>query len=52
MAELKVIKFNEAMSGPNKKKWEKATNEEHDHMLKLRAQKMVKHHNVPKAHCY
>jgi hypothetical protein len=26
-AELKVIKFDEAMSGPDKKKWEKGTDE-------------------------
>jgi hypothetical protein len=34
MAELKVMKFNEAMNGPNKKKWGKATDEEDDRMLK------------------
>jgi hypothetical protein len=28
--ELKVMKFDKAMSGPNKKNWDKATDEEHD----------------------
>jgi hypothetical protein len=27
------MKFNEAMSGPNKKKWERATDEDHDCMF-------------------
>jgi hypothetical protein len=47
-AELKVMKFDKAMSGPNKEKWEKATAEEHERMLKHKVRKVVKHRNVPK----
>jgi hypothetical protein len=47
-AELKVMKFDEAMSGPNKKKWEKATDEEHDRMIKHKIRNVVKRRDVPK----
>jgi hypothetical protein len=47
-AELKVMKFDKAMSGPNKEKWEKATDEEHEHMLKHKVWKVVKRRDVPK----
>jgi Reverse transcriptase (RNA-dependent DNA polymerase)/Zinc knuckle len=46
--ELKVMKFDEAMSGPNKEKWKKATDEEHDRMLKHKVRKIVKRRDVPK----
>jgi hypothetical protein len=47
-AELKVMKFDKAMSGPNKEKWEKATDEEHERMLKHKVWKVVKCCDVPK----
>jgi hypothetical protein len=47
-AELKVMKFDEAMSGPSKKNWEKVNDEEHDQMLKHKVQKVVKRQDIPK----
>jgi hypothetical protein len=36
------------MSVTNKEKWEKATDEEHERMLKHKVQKVVQRHDVPK----
>jgi hypothetical protein len=42
-AELKVMNFNKAM-----RKWEKASDEDHDRVLKHKARKVVKRRDVPK----
>jgi hypothetical protein len=34
-AELRPMKYNEALHGPDKKKWETAVDEEHNRMLKF-----------------
>ncbi|MGH7955289.1 MAG: reverse transcriptase domain-containing protein [Gloeomargaritales cyanobacterium] len=46
--ELHVMKYSEAMKGPDKDKWEKAVEEEHDRMLKHKVWKVVPKQEVPK----
>jgi hypothetical protein len=46
-SELKVMKFNEAMAGPNKKEWEKAVEEEHNKFKQYGVFETVKVEDVP-----
>jgi hypothetical protein len=46
--ELKVLKYNEAMKNPDKKKWEQAVKEEYEWFKKYKVFKPVKKEEVPK----
>jgi hypothetical protein len=46
--ELHVLKYNQAMKGPDKKQWEEAVKEEHDRMIKNKVWKAVPKASVPK----
>jgi hypothetical protein len=47
-SELKVMKFKEAMAGPDKKTWDKAVEEEHDKFVEYGVFETVKMEDVPK----
>ena len=47
-SELKVLKYNEAMKNPDKKKWEQAVQEEYERFKKYKVFKPVKKEEVPK----
>jgi Reverse transcriptase (RNA-dependent DNA polymerase) len=46
--ELHVLKYDQAMKGPDKKQWEEAVKEEHDRMIKNKVWKDVPKASVPK----
>eukprot|EP00980_Cylindrotheca_fusiformis_P016350 scaffold4869_cov71-Cylindrotheca_fusiformis.AAC.1 len=48
-AELRVMKFEEAMAGDDKENWQKAVDEEHDRMVKRKVWKAVLKKDVPAA---
>jgi hypothetical protein len=47
-SELKVMKYKEAMAGPDKEQWEKAVEDEHDKFVKYGVFKAVRKEDVPK----
>ena len=47
-AELRPMKYDEAMSGPDKEEWKKAVEEEHERMLTHKVWTPVKRSQVPK----
>ena len=46
--ELKVMTFNEAMAGLDKKEWEASVQHEHDWMVKNKVWDVVDMHSIPK----
>jgi hypothetical protein len=45
--ELHVLKYDQAMKGPDKKQWEEAVKEEHDRMIKNKVWEAVPKSSVP-----